>query len=101
MKYRLSLFRGARDNAPTSVSFTWAEFVDALLPHEFKPADAKLQCDAFSPAVYEPGDTRADDNVIAFAIYAADLDHVSDAEFERFVELASGHGWAFVVYSTW
>lgn len=106
MKHRLSLFRSAHDNVPKLVSYTWPEFVEALLPHEFRPIvttskAAKLECDAFSPAIYPPGLTRADDNVIAFSVYAADLDHVTDEDVERFITLALARGWAFVVYSTW
>jgi hypothetical protein len=101
VKLAISVFRGARDNAPKAASFAWPEFVDALLPHEFKAPDSKLACDAFSPASYPPDVTRGNANVEALSMFVADLDGVPDGVLEVFGQAVERHGWACLMHSTW
>jgi hypothetical protein len=99
MIHRVSLFRGARDNTPTPAEFTWQGFVEALLPHEFAPADSKLSCDAFSPAAFDG--LRSNDNVLGLSLFVADLDGVTDEQVAAFVAAALDRGWAMLMHSTW
>lgn len=101
MKHRISVFAGARDNAPKPVAYTWQEFVDALLPHEFRPLDSKLDCDAFSPAAYPKDATRGNAAVEALSLWVGDFDGVLEDVIEAVVAEVTRRGWAMLLHTTW
>jgi hypothetical protein len=96
----LSLFKGLKDNKPTLLEFeSWEKFVRLLSKLGKRKLDAKDDADAISPAVFTPGETRANRNVLHWGGWAA-VD-VDDTEgplsldfFKRFEE------YDYYVYST-
>lgn len=98
---RFSIFHGARDNAPKPGDLKWPDFVKALIPHQFRPLSDKLLCDAFSPAAFVEGSTRANENVEALSMFVADLDAISDDEIKTFSKIVEDLGWACLIHTTW
>lgn len=98
---RFSIFHGAKDNTPKPGDLAWPDFVKSITPHKFRPYADKLLCDAFSPATFTEGATRANANVEAISMFVADLDAVSDDEIERFSKAVTDHGWACLMHTTW
>lgn len=99
--YAISIFDGARDNSPKRVEYTWEAFVDALLPHEYRPPDGKLDCDAFSPACYPPGAKRGNAGVEALSLWVGDFDGVPEDVLDEVLEAVTRNGWAALVHTTW
>jgi len=95
---RVSLFRHARDNDPIMRTYAdWEAFTKDIGPHEVR--QSKTLCPAVSPAIYEPGETRANDNVIGFSYGPLDLDKLTLEQANHTIELAQPYG--YVAYSTY
>jgi len=123
MQHRLSFFRNAFDRTPAAVGLTWDRLVEVLSTHEFVDPDdvecpscsgsgcrtckdagtvpRKLACEAFSPAYYPEHAGRGNANVEALSLFVADLDDLTEADLEAFVEAAIDRGWACHVFSTY
>jgi hypothetical protein len=101
--YELTIFKNRYDNKThKTMSFqTWDAFVDLLYSLSEKP-DTKATAPLISPAVYDEGTTRSNNNVRVWGKWAAvdvddvdiDADELRETLLERF-----GH-WDFVCYST-
>lgn len=95
---RVSLFRHARDNDPIMRTYaTWEAFIKDIGPHEKR--ESKTLCPAVSPAIYEPGETRANANVIGFSFGSLDLDKLTVEQASHSIELAQSY--SYVAYSTY
>lgn len=80
---------------------SWEKFVKFLQKLSERPLDGKQDAELISPAIFKPDTTRKNDNVIAWAGWAA-VD-VDDTEFTESIQeyLHSRYGhWDYVVYST-
>ena len=80
---------------------SWDKFVKFLYKLSERPLEGKLNAELISPAIYEPGTTRANKNVLAWAGWCAvDIDDwVFDGDLKD--ELSRRYGrWNYVVYST-
>ena len=89
MTIAYSLFSSSTDTRPARQDARdWSVFVARLqkfsaLPRPANQAD-KLACPSVSPAIYEPGTTRANDNVIAWGGWiGADIDDCSRLSMEE------------------
>lgn len=101
--YELTIFKNRYDNKThKTMSFeTWDSFVELLYSLSEKP-DTKATAPLISPAVYEDGTTRSNNNVRMWGKWAAvDVDDVDiDAgELKQVLLDRFGH-WDFVCYST-
>lgn len=95
---KVSLFRHARDNDPIVRDYSsWEAFSKDIGPHESR--SSKLLCPAVSPAVYGPGDTRANENVIRFDFGSLDLDKLTIEQADHVLETIAPY--TYVAYSTY
>ena len=80
---------------------TFDELEKTLYALSEQPKKGKLDAELISPAIYEPGSTRANKNVIAWAGWCAvDVDDIEvDGELNDFVRNMVPD-WRFVCYST-
>lgn len=101
MKHRISLFKGARDNVPKGAELEWSKIAQVLTTHEFVPPTDKLECDAWSPAIYPPDVTRAGVNVQAFHVWTGDYDGVPFEAFTLTMQCVVDQGWACAMHSSW
>jgi len=93
----VSLFRHARDNDPIMRQYAdFRTFAKELGPHEHRAS--KTLCPAVSPAIYAPGETRANDNVIGFSFGPLDLDKLTEEQASHCIDLAQPY--TYVAYST-
>jgi hypothetical protein len=97
---KLSVFDGARDNAPKVVECTWELVQEILGPHRYCYQD-KLSVPAFSPAEYDPGARRASSNVRGLWLFVADVDHVTQDVALDVLGRVHRAGLAALAYSTW
>jgi len=98
----LTSFKSQYDNKPKEIQLKdWDSFVDFLRLLSQRNLKGKKDAELISPAVYKPGTTRRNANVLGWAGWAA-LD-IDDHEFTGNVKDAIldsyGH-WSFVCYST-
>lgn len=80
---------------------SWDRFVKFLYKLSERPLEGKQHAELISPAIYEPGSTRGNKNVLAWAGWCAvDID---DWEFEGDLNVELNRRlarWNYVVYST-
>jgi hypothetical protein len=99
----LTLFKSQFDNKThRRMDFSSFDELENLLYGLSKqPKKGKKDAELISPAVYEPGTTRANKNVIAWAGWCAvDVDDIEvDGELDAFVSKLAGN-WRYVCYST-
>lgn len=101
--YSLTIFKNMYDNKThrrLDIE-SWDKFVKFLYKLSERPLNGKRDAELISPAIYEAGAKRRNQNVLAWAGWCAvDID---DWEFEGDLkdELHRRHGrWNYVVYST-
>jgi len=103
MAVSLTLFKSQFDNKTDKrMNFsTFDELEKLLYGLSQQPKKGKKDAELISPAVYEPGTTRANKNVTAWAGWCAvDVDDIEvDGELDAFVRNLIP-GWRFVCYST-
>ena len=103
MAISLTLFKSQFDNKTDKrMDFSSFDELEKLLYGLSKqPKKGKKDAELISPAVYEPGTTRANKNVTAWAGWCAvDVDDIEiDGELDAFVRNLIP-GWRFVCYST-
>lgn len=99
----LTLFKSQFDNKTDKrMDFSSFDELEKLLYGLSKqPKKGKKDAELISPAVYEPGTTRANKNVTAWAGWCAvDVDDIEvDGELDEFVNLRVSN-WRYVCYST-
>jgi len=80
---------------------TWDQFVNFLRNLSERPLNGKQDAELISPAVFKPNSTRKNDNVIAWAGWAAvDVDDLEiDGDVDEYLRYRFGH-WNYVCYST-
>lgn len=80
---------------------TWEQFTDFLRKLSERPLNGKQDAELISPAVFKPDSTRKNDNVLAWAGWAAvDVDNVEiDGDIDEYLRNRFGH-WTYVCYST-
>ena len=102
MAISLTSFKSQYDNKPKQIDFSgWDHFEKFLRELTNRPLKGKRDAELISPAVYVPGTTRANKNVLAWAGWAAvDVDdHQITGDLEN--ELVERYGvWDYVCYST-
>ncbi len=81
MPYEISLFDGAKDNAPKAARVEWIELLKELSTHEVR--DTKDGA-AWSPARFEGGRSAGNAREVSLAVF--DLDDCSDATLARLGE---------------
>ena len=103
MAISLTLFKSQFDNKTDKrMDFSSFDELEKLLYGLSKqPKKGKKDAELISPAVYEPGTTRANKNVTAWAGWCAvDIDDIEvNGELDAFVRNLIP-GWRFVCYST-
>ena len=103
MAISLTLFKSQFDNKTDKrMDFSSFDELEKLLYGLSKqPKKGKKDAELISPAVYEPGTTRANKNVTAWAGWCAvDVDDIEvDGELDAFIRNLIP-GWRFVCYST-
>lgn len=102
MAISLTSFKSQYDNKPKQIDFSgWDHFEKFLRELTKRPLKGKRHAELISPAVYVPGTTRANKNVLGWAGWAAvDVDdHKITGNLEN--ELVKRYGvWDYVCYST-
>jgi hypothetical protein len=80
---------------------SWPEFTSFLYKLSRRKLNGKQDAELITPAVFKPNTTRKNDNVIAWAGWAAvDVDDVTfDGDLEDELRKRFGH-WTYVCYST-
>ena len=103
MTYSLTIFKSLYDNKTDKrMDFaSWDKFEQTLYGLASQPLPDKKSAQLISPAVYQPGTTRANKNVVEWAGWAAvDVDsHVFEGNLENELRDRYGH-WYYVCYST-
>lgn len=100
---KLTIFNSQFDNKTDKcISLAnFDQFEKMLYGLSKQPKKGKKDAELISPAVYEPGTTRANKNVTAWAGWCAvDVDDIEvDGELDEFVNLRVSN-WRYVCYST-
>ncbi len=89
MKYQISLFTSAKDNAPQSVEVDWPTLLKELQTHETR---ADKDGAAWSPTRFEG--TRNSANAREISLYVADLDDCSEADLAALGERLAKYTYA-------
>lgn len=80
---------------------TWEKFTDFFRQLSNRPLEGKQDAELISPAVFKPDSTRKNDNVLAWAGWAAvDVDELEiDGDVNDYIRSRFGD-WDYIIYST-
>lgn len=108
--YTISFFNNAFDNQPKPETLSWADICLRMKDHQIlgDPIDSdnkdklnkiKLSGWAFSPAEYEPGKPRLNENVRTVSLWVGDIDHATEQQIDEALETLKST--CIVVFTTY